>query len=57
MNKRKSETEWRVIRLRSKGEYLGAVAGADEATALKAALKLFKVEPADAGSLLLRPYE
>jgi hypothetical protein len=38
---RDQEHEWEVIRLRRRGEYLGTVRAADEAAALKAAVKAF----------------
>jgi hypothetical protein len=45
-----------VIRLRAKGEYLGIVTAADEAKALKAALKLFALDEKEAERLLVRQY-
>jgi hypothetical protein len=35
--------EWRVSRIRSKGEYLGTVAAPDEKTALQKAIKLYGI--------------
>jgi hypothetical protein len=57
MAKSKRESEWRVIRLRSRGEYLGTVQAPDEAAAVKAALKAFALRPKDADRLLVRPYK
>jgi hypothetical protein len=39
----KGEREWQVIRLRSRGEYLGVVVAKDDKTAVKAAVKAFNL--------------
>jgi hypothetical protein len=41
---REREHEWEVIRLRYRGEYLGTVRAADEATAFKAAVEAFALK-------------
>jgi hypothetical protein len=53
----KPESEWEVIRLRARGEWLGTVKAADQAAALKAALKAFALERSEADRLLVRRYE
>ena len=55
MRKGAREVEWEVIRLRSKGEYLGKVTATDEKTALKAALKLLALKPAQEKRLIDMP--
>lgn len=57
MGERKRRIEWEVIRLRSKGEYLGTVAAADEKAALQVALKMFALDKSEANRLLVRKYE
>lgn len=52
---RKRERLWEVIRLRSKGEYLGRVEAKDKEAAKKAAVKEFKLAPFDERRLLIRP--
>lgn len=52
----KRESEWQVIRIRSKGEYLGTVKAPDEAAAVKAALKIFGLDKQQAAQLLLRQH-
>jgi hypothetical protein len=52
--KRTSTIEWRVIRLKAKGEYLGTVSAPDEDAALKAALKLFALDKVEEKRLLVR---
>lgn len=52
---RKKEREWEIIRLRSRGEYLGRVTAPDEQAALKAALKMFTLDKSEASRLLVRP--
>jgi hypothetical protein len=54
MAKRKSESEWRVIRLRLKGHYLGTVKAVDHDAAIKVALKQFGIDKSEAGRLLIR---
>jgi hypothetical protein len=54
--KRASKIQWRVIRLRSRGEYLGTVTVPDEGAAVKAALKLFPLRADEAKRLLGRRY-
>jgi hypothetical protein len=44
---RKGERKWQVIRMRSRGEYLGTVTAADEKTALKVAIKALKLSVED----------
>jgi hypothetical protein len=56
MPKRKSESEWRVIRLRSKGQYLGTVKAVDHDAAVKMALKQFGIDKSEADRLLIRRY-
>jgi hypothetical protein len=51
----KRESEWQVIRMRSKGEHLGMVKAADGATGLKAALKAFALDKKDTDRLPIRP--
>ena len=50
----KRESEWEVIRMRSRGEWLGTVKAPDHAAALKAALKAFALDKSEADRLLLR---
>ena len=50
----KKVSEWQVIRLRAKGEYLGKVQAPDEQAAMKAAVKAFGLRPADEQRLLVR---
>ena len=57
MAKSKRESEWQVIRLRAKGEYLGTVKAADEAKALKAALRAFALDEKETDRLLIRQYK
>jgi hypothetical protein len=57
MSKGKRETEWRVIRLRSKRQYLGTVKAADHDAAVKAAVKQFGLDKEEAERLLLRQYK
>lgn len=52
----KRESEWQVIRIRSKGEYLGTVKAPDEAAAVKAALKVFGLDKRQADQLILRQH-
>ncbi len=54
--KRKSDREWRVIRMRAKGEYIGVVSAPDEEAALKAALKAFAFDKSEAERLLISEY-
>jgi hypothetical protein len=54
--KRASKIEWQVIRLRARGEYIGAVSAPDEQSAIRAALKMLRLEAADAKRLLVRRY-
>jgi hypothetical protein len=56
MPKHKSESEWRVIRLRSKGQYLGTVKAVDHDAAVKMALKQFGIDKSEADRLLIRRY-
>lgn len=51
----KQEREWEVIRLRARGEWLGTVKAADEAAAVKAALKVFALDKRYVDRLLVRP--
>jgi hypothetical protein len=51
---RKKEHSREVIRMRSKGEYLGKISAADEATALKLAIKEFELSEVDGKRLLIR---
>jgi hypothetical protein len=51
---RKKMREWEVIRLRSRGEYLGVVQAPDEESAIKAAIKMFAVPSYLHTSLLVR---
>jgi hypothetical protein len=51
---RNKECEWEVIRLRSKGEYVGRVNAPDEKAALKAIMKLHGLKPWDEKRLLIR---
>ena len=52
---RKKLIGWEVIRLRSKGEYLGTVEAPDQDAALKAALKQLRFESVETKRLLIRP--
>jgi hypothetical protein len=55
MGERKRKvTEWVVIRLRARGEYLGRVSAPDEAAAMKGAIKMLRLDQAEAKRLLLR---
>ena len=49
--------EWEVIRIRSRGEWLGVVKASDKDAALKAALKMFALNKSEAQRLLVRPCE
>jgi hypothetical protein len=51
----KKVSEWQVIRLRAKGEYLGKVQAPDERAAMKVAIRAFGLRPADEHRLLVRP--
>jgi hypothetical protein len=53
-SKRETECEWRVIRLRSKGHYLGTVKAVDHDAAVKVALKQFGIDKSEADRLLIR---
>jgi hypothetical protein len=53
----KRETEWRVIRLRAKGQYLGTVKAGDHDAAVKVALKQFGLAKSEADRLLIRQYK
>lgn len=55
MGERKRKVEWDVIRLRARGEYIGTVSAPDQQAALKAALKAFELDAAEATRLLVRP--
>ena len=50
---RKRQFEWEVIRLRTRGEYLGVVKAPDDKAALKAAIKAFAIETVEVQSRLL----
>lgn len=52
---RKREREWQVIRLRSRGEYLGVVVAKDDEAAIKAAVKAFNLPAQEASRLIVRP--
>ena len=52
---RNGEREWQVIRLRAKGEYLTTVKAKDEKTAVRVAMKLFKLTPQEGKKLMARP--
>jgi hypothetical protein len=54
--KRASKAEWQVIRLRARGEYLGTVTAPDEQSAMKAALKMLRLQTAEAKRLMVRQY-
>lgn len=54
MGERKRKIEWQVIRLRARGEYIGTVTAPDEQSAMKAALKMLRLETAEAKRLLAR---
>jgi hypothetical protein len=57
MGESKRKIEWRVIRLRARGEYIGTVTAPDEQSAMKAALKMLRlVEASEAKRLLVRRY-
>ena len=51
---RKKDCEWEVIRMRSRGELLCTVTAADEAAALKLAVKQFALDTREADRLLVR---
>jgi hypothetical protein len=51
MARREQITEWRVIRMRNRGEYIGTVTAADEASAIKAAIKAFALDKEEAERL------
>jgi hypothetical protein len=51
---RKNVSEWQVIRLRAKGEYLGKVQAPDEQAAMKTAIKAFGLRPGEEQRLLVR---
>ena len=51
---RKKECEWEVIRMRARGELLCTVTAADEAAALKLAVKQLALDAQEAGRLLVR---
>jgi hypothetical protein len=50
----KKESEWEVIRLRSKGEFVGRVTAPDENAARKVITKLLGLKPWDEKRLLIR---
>jgi len=52
--RKRKTTVWQVIRMRSRGEYLGTVSAPDQEAALKAALKAFELEKAEEKRLLVR---
>jgi hypothetical protein len=54
--KRASKIEWQVIRLRARGEYIGTVSAPDEQSAIRAALKMLRLEAGEAKRLLVRRY-
>ncbi len=56
MGERKRKIEWQVIRLRARGEYIGTVTAPDEQAAMKAALKMLRLEANEAKRLLVRRY-
>jgi hypothetical protein len=43
----KKQDSWLIYRIRKKSEYLGTVAAPDRETAIKVAIKSFKVDDAD----------
>jgi hypothetical protein len=51
---RKKECEWEVIRMRARGELLCTVTAANEAVALKLAVKQLALDAREAGRLLVR---
>jgi hypothetical protein len=51
---RKKECEWEVIRMRERGELLCTVTAADEAAAIKLAIKRFALNAREADRLLVR---
>ena len=51
---RKRECEWQVIRMRARGELLCTVTAADEAAALKLAVKQLALDAREADRLLVR---
>ena len=53
--RKNKERLWEVIRLRSKGEYLGRVEAKDTEAAKKVAVKEFKLAAFDRRRLLIRP--
>jgi hypothetical protein len=54
MGERKRTTEWEVIRLRARGEYLGRVSAPDQQAALRAATKLFELTAVEEKQILVR---
>jgi hypothetical protein len=56
MGERKRKIEWQVIRLRARGEYIGTVTAPDEQSAIRAALKMLRLEAEEAKRLLVRRY-
>jgi hypothetical protein len=50
----KKEHEWEVIRLRSKGEFLGRITAPDENAARQAITKLLGLQPWDEKRLIVR---
>jgi hypothetical protein len=53
VRKRERESEWRVIRMRARGEYIGTVTAPDEEAAVRAALKAFGLDKKEADRLLV----
>lgn len=53
---RQVDSQWQVIRLRARDEYLGTVLAPDEEAAMRAALKAFELDKADVKRLLVRRY-
>jgi hypothetical protein len=51
--RRKRDVDWKVIRLKARGEYLGTVSAPDEDAALKRAIKTFAITAPHAQKSLL----
>ena len=49
---RKKLYEWRIFRIRNKAAFIGYVQARDEASALKAAIKKYEIEPEQRDRLL-----
>jgi 1,2-phenylacetyl-CoA epoxidase PaaB subunit len=54
MPKRTREKLWEVVKISSKGKFLGSVQAPDEKTALKTAIKELNIRPEDQKRVIVR---